>query len=159
MKATWEDLNRTFVVTNTGHDTEDWICRVIEWEGQLYIRHEVGEYAGNITPAKNFCFTDCEWIDTKPPSALSRAVKIVQESKDLDLQFEDLTDYYWEFNGDSITYSDLIIDILDDTGNAMCLDVRYEQDSDANYIRFYVGNDFGDTYDVVFDKLKQVELE
>ena len=55
MKATWEDLNRTFVVTNTGHDSGDWICRVIEWEGELYIRHEVGAYAGNITPSKHIC--------------------------------------------------------------------------------------------------------
>lgn len=160
MKATWEDLNRTFTVTNTGHDSGDWICRVIDWQGELYIRHEVGEYAGNITPANTFSFEDCTWADpANPVYPLSRAVTIVREAKDLNLQFEDLTDYYWEFSGDSITYSDLAIDILDETGNAGCLEVRQKVDEDPYFVRFYVENGCGDTYDVVFDKRKRLEIE
>ena len=160
MQPTWQDLNRTFVVTNTGHDSGDWICRIIDWQGELYVRHEVGAYEGVITPVEGFAFEDTMWRDPATPSSpLSRAVAITREAKDLDLNFQDLTDYYWEFDGDSLTYSDLAIDILDDTGNAMCLEVRYERDADANYIRFYVDNGCGDTYDVVFDKLKRLEVE
>lgn len=160
MQATWEDLNRTFVVTNTGHDSGDWICRVIDWEGQLYIRHEVGEYAGNITPANTFSFEDCMWRDpANSVYPLSRAVAITREAGSLDLKFENLTDYFWESSGDSLSYSALSIDIMDETGNAMCLEIRYKVDEDPNYIRFCVEDGCGDTYDVVFDKKKRVEVE
>lgn len=160
MKATWEDLNRTFVVTNTGHDSGDWICRVINWQGELYIRHEVGEYAGNITSANTFSFEDCTWADpANPVHPLSRAVTIVREAKDLNLQFEDLTDYFWAFAGDSILYSHLVEDILEDTGNGFCLEVGYTVEQDNQFIKLYVDNGCGDKYDVVFDKRKRLEIE
>ena len=161
MRATWEDLNRTFVVTNTGHDSGDWICRVIDWQGELYIRHEVGEYAGNITPANTFAFEDCMWRDPENPVyPLSRAVAITREAKDLDLQFEDLTDQYWGwYNEAYITYSSDRVDIEEDTGEGYGVEVRYKKDEDPNYIRFYVDNGCGDKYDAVFDKRKRVEVE
>lgn len=156
--VTFKDVNRLFRVTNTGWDSGDWECRVINWEGELYIRHEVGNFKGCVTPADSFNFNDCTWI-TDLTSDLTRAVQVANASKDLDLNFENLTDYFWSFDGDSITYSDLSIDILDDTGNAMCLEVRYERDSDENYIRYYVDNGCGDKYDAVFDRSKLVEVE
>lgn len=129
MKATWEDLNRTFVVTNTGHDSGDWICRVIDWQGELYIRHEVGEYAGNITPANTFSFEDCTWTDpANQVYPLSRAVAIVREAKDLNLQFEDLTDQYWSWDNEAyIIYSSDRFDIEEDTGEGYGVEVRYKK--------------------------------
>lgn len=124
----------------------------------MYIRHEVGEFKGVVTPAEGFNFQDSTWTSDLV-SDLTRAVQVANSSKDLDLNFENLTEYFWSFDGDSITYSDLSVDILEDTGNAMCLEVRYERDSDDKYIRFYVDNGCGDKYDAVFDKSRKVEVE
>lgn len=161
MQATWNDIDRTFAVTNTGHDSGDWICRVIEWEGQVYIRHEVGEYAGNITPANTFSFEDCMWID--PPnsaSPLTRAVMVVRAAGELDLQFEDLTDKFWGWDDrDSLVFHETDVAILEDTGDYYHFEVRHKVEEDNNYIRFYIDNGCGDSYDVVFDKSKRLEVE
>ncbi len=94
-----------------------------------------------------------------PISPLTRAVAITREAKDLDLQFEDLTDQYWNWDNEAyITYADNRSDIEEDTGDGFGLEVRYKTDEDANYIRFYVDNGCGEKYDVVFDKLKKVEV-
>lgn len=90
---------------------------------------------------------------------LTRAVKVVQESKELDLQFEDLTEQYWSWdNGGYLTYSCEREDVEEDTGEGFGLEIRYKTDEDENYIRFYVDNGCGDKYDVVFSKEKQLEL-
>lgn len=156
--VTFKDVNRTFRVTNTGWDSGDWECRVINWEGELYIRHEVGNFKGCVTPAESFNFQDCTWTSDLV-SNLTRAIQIVNANKDLNLQFEDLTDYFWEYSTDSISFSDLSIDILDQTGNAMCIEVLYETDSDDKYVRFRIDNGCGEQYDVVFDKAKRLEVE
>lgn len=160
MQPTWNDLNRTFVVTNTGHDSGDWICRVIDWEGELYMCHEAGAYAGVITPTEGFAFEDCMWRDPlNPVYSLTRAVLITREAKDLDLQFEDLTDLYWFWdNLSEIQYSEDPEDIIQETGDYYILEVIYKTDEDPNYIRFYVDNGCGEKYDVVFDKLKRVKM-
>ena len=88
---------------------------------------------------------------------LATAVMIHQANPDIDLMFDNNTDMYWQFDGDNITYSDLEIDILDDTGNAYCVEVRYEIEKDGQFVRFHVDNGCGDKYDAVFDLTKQVE--
>lgn len=90
---------------------------------------------------------------------LSRAVELHKQNPDLNLSFDNFTDYFWSFDGDNISYSDLEIDILEDTGNAMCLEARYEVEQDERYIKFYVDNGCGEKWDAVFDKSKRVEME
>lgn len=80
--------------------------------------------------------------------------------KDLDLQFEDMTDQYWGWDNEAyIVYSSDRVDIEEDTGEGYGVEVRYKKDEDPNYIRFYVDNGCGDKYDAVFDKRKRVEVE
>ena len=90
-------------------------------------------------------------------SYLTMAVKLHQEK--LNLSFYNLSDYFWSFDGDSILYSDLAVDILEDTGNGMCLEVRYKVEQDDQFIKFYVDNGCGEKYDAVFDKSKRLEVE
>ena len=92
-------------------------------------------------------------------SSLTKAVKLHQENPELNLSFENLSDYFWAFAGDSILYSHLVEDILEDTGNGLCLEVGYTVEQDDQFIKFYVDNGCGDKYDVVFDKRKRLEIE
>lgn len=92
-------------------------------------------------------------------SYLTMAVKLHQENPELNLSFYNFSDYFWSFDGDSILYSDLAVDILEDTGNGMCLEVRYKVEQDDQFIKFYVDNGCGEKYDAVFDKSKRLEVE
>lgn len=92
-------------------------------------------------------------------SYLTMAVKLHQENPELNLSFDNLSDYFWSFDGDSIRYSALVVDILEDTGNGMCLEVRYKVEQDDQFIKFYVDNGCGEKYDAVFDKSKRLEIE
>lgn len=91
---------------------------------------------------------------------LTQAVKLHNENPSLDLMFENLTDQWWSFDAhDYILHSSFLEDVEEDTGNGFGLEVRYKSDEDENYVRFYVDNGCGDTYDAVFDKSKRVEVE
>ncbi len=91
---------------------------------------------------------------------LTQAVKLHKENPSLDLMFENLTDQWWSFNNSyDITFSDILQNVEEDTGLGFGLEVRYIAGEDENYIRFHVDNGCGDTYDVVFDKSKRVEVE
>lgn len=93
-------------------------------------------------------------------SELTKAVLTVKAAKNLDLNFEDLTNQFWSWdNSDYVLYSDDKTDVEEETGDGYSLEVRYKQDEDDNYIRLYVDNGCGDKYDVVFAKANRVEVE
>lgn len=90
-------------------------------------------------------------------SNLSAAVQAVKLAGELDLNFEELTDEFWQHSGNEILYSQAREDITEDTGEAYSLEVRWEVDRDENYVRFHIDNGCGDRYDVVFSLDKHVE--
>lgn len=77
------------------------------------------------------------------------------------LQFEDLTDSYWAYDGAGITFSDDIDAVLDEDGNAYSFEAygRGAVTEDDKYIMFNVDNGGGDCYYVVFSKEKRVQEE
>ena len=77
------------------------------------------------------------------------------------LQFEDLTDSYWAYDRDNISFSDNIDSVLDEDGNTYSFEVygRGAVTEDEKYIMFDVDNGCGDRYYVVFSKEKRVQEE
>lgn len=154
MQFTKEHVGKRFSVF------PNWELRVILWEDDIYVRHEKGPFAGVIVRGIDFCWNegDCKWLDD--PSPLTRAVMVVRAAGELDLQFEDLTDKFWGWDDrDSLVFHETDVAILEDTGDYYHFEVRHKVEEDNNYIRFYIDNGCGDSYDVVFDKSKRLEVE
>lgn len=147
-------INKRFTIR---HNKEVWDARVVEWEGELYVRYESGKDKGFLISTRYFIWGDyCEW--EQPQSALSRAVAIHQANQDLSLSFEDLTDYFWRRSpSESLYYSHSSDDIT--SGAGFTLDLLYKVDEDDNYVRFYVSTEYSEKYEVVFDKRKRIEVE